>query len=215
MSKKGWVGGALAKGGVAGVASYVTTTYIIPLGAPIVTAAIGYADGWPWLIIWLGALAAFSFVSTGLLRFSEWRYRQQVKDKLNLNVVRVGRKLNNQGCAESVTLGFQLYNNALFPVEFELQSLHSMIDDKYPPNKDYALRQFVMPSGGLGWFDDFAIELPDAPRERTIEGMIEFVVHYGRLGYMKHELRKKFQVFLGFDANGDVKGANWNEVRMC
>lgn len=204
----------MAAGGVKAIAFYVTTTYIIPLGVPIVTVAIGYASGMPWFYIWLGALAAFAFVSTSLLRFSEWRYRQEVKEKLGFNIVRLRKKLNNLGCVESLGLGFQLRNNALFPVEFELQFLHTEIDKKFPPKKEYPTKQVIIPAGGIGWFDDHSIELSDPPRDRSVEGRIQFVVRYGRIGNLKHEFEKNLQVFVGFDVKGDAKVANWNELRI-
>jgi hypothetical protein len=119
MSDKGWVGRALAAGGVRAVAFYVTTTYIIPLGAPVATVAIGYASGVPWFVIWLGALAAFAFASTGLLRFTEWRFRQKVHDKLAFAGVMIGKDIRTDG----IIIGLRLHNSALLSVEYRLEKI--------------------------------------------------------------------------------------------
>jgi hypothetical protein len=74
---------SLFKGAVAGISSHVTTTYIIPLGITGVTIVFARTSGLSWFFVWMSGLAAFAFISTGLLRFSEWRFRQQVRDKLN------------------------------------------------------------------------------------------------------------------------------------
>ena len=147
------------------------------------------------------------------MRFDEWRLRQTVNNKLNFQHVRLGKKLEKAGHINSLCLGFQLHNSAVFPIEYELQWLQTGVDGKFPPKKPYAVTLYTVPPGGRSWFDDFFINMPDPPKSRPVEGNIEFTVQYGRPGRLKCILNKKLQVFIGFDEQGDVKSTNWIESK--
>lgn len=209
MSDKGWVGRALAAGGVRAAAFYVTTTYIIPLGAPIVTVVIGYASGVPWFGIWLGALAAFAFVSTGLLRFTEWRFRQKVHDKLAFAAVMVGKDISSGG----ITIGLRLHNSALFPIEFSLEQLLTRLGDKVPSKTTYDSPGTIsIPAKGVGWFWDNAIKVDNPPKPGTIEGHMEYKLVYGRSGRLRYKLSGKKQIIIAFNEQGLPGDATWHEA---
>lgn len=186
------------------------------LWPPLATGAgvvIGRLEQVPWFYVFIGATVIFAAVSSGLLRFSEWRFRQNVKDKLNFQFVRFGKHLTSSGTVDKIYLGFRLINSAIFPIEFEIKSLTTDVMGKFPPKKSYALNTITIPARGYGWFDDHFIEIDDPPVDQSVEGNIEFSVRYGRAGRLNYDLHKKLQVFIGFDKKGDMKGTNWIEAQ--
>lgn len=203
---------AFVSGAFQAIVFHITKTFVLPIGMPTVTVLLGRLEGFPWFYVWIGFLASLALVFHWLVKLDEWLYRIKVKDKITFDKVRIGKKLNNLGCVEWLKLGFQFHNSALFPIEVELQSLHTMLDEKYPPNKERLLKKVITPAGRSSFFDDFAIVPFEPPRDRSVEGKIEFVVRYGRLGHSKHELSKKLQIFVAFDLKGDAKVVSHNEV---
>ncbi len=59
--------------------------YILPIAAPIGVGVMGWLQDIPWFYLCVGVGLLFAAVSTGLLRFDEWRYRNRVADKLTFN----------------------------------------------------------------------------------------------------------------------------------
>ena len=204
---------AIRREGLRGIAIEAIRSWLWPPLAAGIAALIGLRGGIPWFYLFVGVTVAFAAVASGLLRFSEWRLRQAVNNKLNFESVRLGKKLDKDGHIKFLRLGFQLHNSAVFPIEFEIQSLQTEVDGKFPPKKPYAMTGVTIPPGGHGWFDDISIDMPDPPKNKSVEGKIEFTVQYGRPGRLKCILNKKLQVFVGFDEQGDAKVANWNESK--
>ncbi len=203
-----WFKKEAAKGSVHGVVSYAVATYILPLGAPVVTVAIGYASGLPWFWIWLGALAAFAFISTGLLRFDEWLVRRRVEGKLSLSTPGM-MPFQKQGYA----IGVQMYNNAEFPIEVELIELRTQINHKLPSKKRVGNNLLIVNSKNYAWFYDNPIEL-EAPKPGTIEGTLEAKLRYGLVGSKrKYALEEKKQITARFDEEGNWAGnALWTDI---
>jgi hypothetical protein len=194
----GWVK-TLAKGAVAGISSYVTTTYIIPLGITVVTIVFARVSGLPWFLVWMSGLAAFAFISTGLLRFSEWRFRQQVRDKLAFESVILGNDIRTGG----LCIGFQLRNSATFPIEYKRTKLITRLGDKVPSKTTYeGPDTIVVPAAGTNKFADNAITVEKVPAPGTLEGYIEYELLYGRSGRLRYPLVGKKHVIFGFDSRG-------------
>lgn len=169
------------------VVFYIATTYILPLGVPVVTAIIGYGSGLSWFWIWLGALAAFAFISTGLLRFAELLERRRTKDKLTFSEIRVGRNIRGSGMFIGVTLNSQ----ADIPMEVRVKEVKTQLGDKVPVVKDFALTRFGVPARSIFFFNDHIINIDETPKPGTIEGFAEFHFEYGRHGKLSHALNSK------------------------
>jgi hypothetical protein len=178
------------------------------MAAPIVTVAIGYASGIPWFWIWLGALAAFAFISNGLLRFAEWRYSRQVQDKFLFHRVNMGRSIHGDG----IVIGVEFYNKATFPIEFEIDQIRTRLGDKVPrQNKSRKPSKYVIPPDGVAWYYDYPIQI-DPPSPGTVEGFLEYEIHYGRPSALSYNLVGKKQVIASFNDNGILTGAVWNDA---
>ena len=162
-----WLKKRLAGGTVQGVTSHIVATYILPLGAPVVTVVIGYISDLPWFWIWLGALAAFAFISHGLLRFDEWRDRRRIDGKLAFQSIVFGRNIRGRG----LILGLRFNNLAAFSLEFEVTEVRTRLGDTVPALEHEATKHTV-PATGIGWYNDNPIELDNPPHPGTIEGFI-------------------------------------------
>ena len=207
QNSTGLLGRALAIGSKA-TAHYVTVTYIIPIGAPIVTIALGYFSGLPWFWIWLGALAAFAFIFNGLLRFDEWTLGRRVEDKLSFSSVIVGRSIKGDG----ITIGVRIHSAATFPIEFHVAEMRTRLADKVPQKMYQNGQKHIVPPNGIGWHHDNVIQITDPPRPGTIEGYIEFEIEYGRPGSLKYNLIGKKQVVASFNDDGLFTHSAWNDA---
>lgn len=202
----------LGKEAIREIGAEAIRVWLWPPLAAGATAFIGYWQGIPLFYIVVGVAVVFAAFASGLLRFDEWRFRQRVQDKLNFEAGRVGHKSNESGATSAICLGFQLHNAATFPIEFDVQSLHTKLGANFPPNKPYVKTNFSIPPHGSGWFDDHMIEIRDSPKDNVVEGSIEFVINYGRTGRLKYTLAKHLQVFVGFNNRGAFTDANWMEI---
>lgn len=84
---------ALASGAIRAIAFHVTTTYLLPIGAPLIAGYLGYVQGLPWMYIWVGALLAFAAAAHGAVQFDQWLQRRRVADKLSFAHVRLVRDI--------------------------------------------------------------------------------------------------------------------------
>ena len=143
-------------------------------------AVIGYIQGVPWFYLYVGVAFLFAAISTGLVRFDEWLYRNKVEDKLVFRNIRVGKGDDASGRIFA-RLGVIMENEANFPVNLEIQDFNTSIGGFYPPKKDYGRRKFRIRGGGGWWYDDYDIELP-AQSNSVLEGHIQCIFRYGKNG---------------------------------
>jgi hypothetical protein len=188
-----------------------TIAWLWALSAGATAAVIGVLQHVPLFYLFVGTVVVFSAAATGLLRFDEWRSRLRVEHKLGFAGVRVLKTLSD-GVVKTICIGFTLESKADFPIEFEVVSLYTDVENRCPPKKPYQMARFTVPPSGMAWFDDFAIALDNAPRSVTVEATLRFAVRYGWVGRLRYELKKSHKVFIGFDDHGDAASANWIEV---
>jgi predicted branched-subunit amino acid permease len=77
--KRKLIGRSAASGFIKAIAYHVTITYLLPIGAPVVTGAVGYLQGFPWMYVFVASALTFGGTATGLVRFDEWLFRRSVK----------------------------------------------------------------------------------------------------------------------------------------
>src|SRR5690348_5800419 len=86
-------GKSVAKEAALGVVKAFTyhaiTVWVIPTGLVAITAYLGYLQGLPWMYIAVGTGLMFAAVTTGLVRFDEWRDRRRTEGKLRFSGLRV------------------------------------------------------------------------------------------------------------------------------
>ena len=81
------------------------STWVLPIVVTLGGIVIGVIKQVPLFYLYVGAVVLFAALSTGLLRFSEWRYSNRVSDKLVLDGVRVIPKMDETGCTIGIHLG--------------------------------------------------------------------------------------------------------------
>jgi hypothetical protein len=204
----GWIGRALAAGSIQAVAGHITATYFIPIGAALMTGYAGYIQGLPWMYIMIGAGLMFAAITTGLVKFDEWRDRRRVEGKLAFVSVRAGRNIRGPG----VFLGILLTNNAKMAISLKIHDVRTRIGDQVPAASGFTKTEFVMQPGNSLFFDDHIINITAPPRSSTLEGFAEFNIEYGRLGMMTHDLCIKKQVILAFNSEGLLEHASWGDA---
>ena len=103
----------------------------------------------------------FAAVTTGLLKFSEWKFRVTAKDKLTFSDVRIKKRLSDEGVTCGIQIGFEIYNAALFPITFVVKDVQTRFADMYPPKREYEKDNTTISANGFGWFEDHEISLGD------------------------------------------------------
>ncbi len=82
--------------------------------APAITAVgvmIGLLQELTLFYLYIAAVFLFAAASTGLLRFSEWRYRNSVANKLAFHSVNIGKGVNKKGEVIAIRLAYPVYTH--------------------------------------------------------------------------------------------------------
>ena len=192
-------------GWVAGEALRIWPAPVFGTGAAVV---IGWLQELPLFYIYLGAVVSFAAISTGMLQFSQWRYRNRVEDKLVFSTMRFSRRILEDDKVKNLRFGIVLSNKALFPIQYEVRKMLTSVGDDRPPKKEYKKNIYTIPIDGTGYFDDF-----DIPINRTIdaseEGLIEYEIAYGRPGRLKCTIKGKKRIFFAVSDQGKIEAINW------
>ena len=152
----------------------------------------------------------FAAATTGVLRFSEWRFRVTTKDKLSFQNIRIARILSEQGQVTGVRLGLQVHNQALYPIEFERIEMQTSLNGLYPNKIPYQNNVAVIPPNGWGFFDDHGIDLGQTDRAGKIfEGSLYARLVYGRPNKLDREMEIKKKIFVKFSVQGDIEVCEW------
>ena len=93
-------------------------TWIWPIAVTAAGVMIGWAQHIQLFYLYVAAVFLFSVSSMGLLRFSEWRYRNRVVDKLNFHSVRTDRIIDKDGVVKALRIGAALNNKAGPPLGY-------------------------------------------------------------------------------------------------
>ncbi len=155
--------------------------WVLPSLSVPVAVVIGWLSSAPWFLVYLGALFAFAMTATGLLRFSEWRFKVTAHHKLSFSKILLQKVVSDEGQMHSIKFGFYLYNAASFPIEYIIQEIRTDLDGEYSPNKEHEKDAYVIPAFAFGWFYNHAIPLRlDHPTGKFVEGGLHAKLKYGR-----------------------------------
>lgn len=184
------------------IAEEFVQTWLIPVVLTIGVALIGWVQNDISLFYFsIGVIFSFAAITTGLLRFSEWKFRVTAKDKLLFTTVRARKMLHQSELSDfAISLGFQLRNIATFPIEMSVHDVKTELSDIYAENRPYLTDSSIVAPGNDVWFDDHKIELKGNQWEGTISARIE----YGRPGNLNQEITLNKKVFVIIDYNGVV-----------
>lgn len=180
---------------------------------PVVAAAaaimIGAAQDIPWLYVYLAAIIAFAGLSTGLLRFDEWRDQRRVVGKLGFLGVRTGSNIEGT----EYNLGITVTSMASFDIQYEIVKFETRLRDRVPLELTQLPQKFTVPPRGIGWFSGSLIRLDDIKPNTAEIGFVDYEIFYGRPGRLRYKPSGKKRVILPFDADrnprsgGDVTDA--------
>lgn len=199
---------AVAAGAMQAVAKYITATYLIPVGAAVMTGAVGRLQGLPWMYVFLGAGLMFVLVTGALVLLDFLRERRRVAGKLTL----VGVAGSKNVVGEGYVLEIAVLNNASFPVEVDVVERRSKLGNRVPVLSSFEKSGTIIPPRHFGWFSDHAIDIGDPPMPGALTGLVEARIRYGRPGSLKHELTIRQQVTLLFNAQGILTGTGHNDA---
>ena len=98
-----------------------------------------------------------------------------------------------------------LFNAALFPIEYSIQTIQTNLSGIYPQNKPHEKKTFTIPANAFGWFYDHMIEFHNSePLKGVIEGSLDVQLKYGRSHNLKEEMEIKKKIFVKFNDQGDI-----------
>ena len=190
------------------VAGEFLQTWISPVLITLGGTVIGWSQGVQLFYLYIGAVFLFAVSSSGLLRFSEWRYRNSVTDKLTFHSVRVDKLIDNTGAVKALRLGAVLSNKALFPITYEIESVETSLDKFYPPKKPYTKNDYTIVANGSGWFVDHYISIP-MMKPGVVEGELKLQFRYGKKGNRNNMLDVNKHLFFHFGTKGEMSGIDW------
>ena len=168
--------------------------------------AIGWMQEYSLFYIYLATVFLFAATATGLLRASEWRYRNSVADKLVFDGIRVTPILNEDNIETGISLGINVRNDALFPLSFRVDNVFSRFEGDYPKKIEQIQNSITLPPQGIGYFDDNVINYSKIDFG-AYKGEIKLMLEYGKANKLDYELNIKQIVLISF--NNDGKIFNW------
>ncbi len=93
-------------------------------------------------------------------------------------------------------------STAMFPIQFRVAKLNTQFREFYPPKKEYEVTEITVPPHGIGWFDDYPIEI-QGQSDGVFEGQIECRLEYGKPGRLNNVLDINKKVFFQFNDKGE------------
>ena len=151
-----------------------------------------------WLIV--GTTLTFAGTFAGLVSFRIYRFQNDPRHKFKFMCPAVRRPTN------SVQIGFDLCNDAIFPISVEIVELTTTCAMRTtPPDRNLRNREFVLAPGERTFYYDAAIDIQGVT-DLAMESTLEVTMKYGHQGNPSIEMKKSFNVHIPFDAN---LGINW------
>ena len=80
------------------------------------------------------------------------------KDKISFSKLQLGKQITDQGFVSGIKVGFVLFNAALFPIEYSIQTIQTNLSGIYPQGKPHEKMAFTISANAFGWFYDHIIE---------------------------------------------------------
>ena len=149
-------------------------------------------------------------IATGLAGYvsvRRWMFEMSPKGKLSFDKVLIKQEFSiaDDKSHLVINIGFQVRNEAMFPIEFEIEEMSTSSMGIYPPSKGYLKKNFVVPVRGVGFFHDHEIDLSNTQvQNRVLQGIMKVRLKYGRLGKLTEELVISKQISINFHKNSNV-----------
>lgn len=175
-------------------------------GAPIVTGALAYANGYPSAVIFMMALGAFAIIAVALNNYAQWRERQSAAAKVDFVAPVIGINAPD-GKLRGFKLGVALRSTALFPMETRIDELETQIANRVP-TEAFHVRTAPISRGTGTQYSNALIDLSDVDRAgKLLYGRISARVSYGRPGSLRHSIERQYYLAMKFDKDGNFENA--------
>jgi hypothetical protein len=188
-------------------------SWIWPLVVPALTAILGYMQGLPLMYIFLGTVAAFAFVTHGLVKITEWRFIRTPEHKLDFiepNVGAVYDKTDERKITD-IYLGIKLNSGAAFPMNVEVDKFKSKFNNIVPAVPGPKIRKLTVGISGSCFFNDGLIDIRGIDlKDKEIRSSVSFTVKYGIPGNVIYTYSRSIDVIWAFDKNGYYKSHVWS-----
>lgn len=189
---------------------------------PAIVSGAGIVIGWlqEYDIFILYNATIFLIVMSifGLERFTNWQDKNRVQHKLVFNRGRIHLHFDNEtNKVLSISLGIEFINNAIFPIEFNVDSIRTKLTDTatnsvyYALNREYEKRNVEVMPRGLGWFFDHSIDLTSLV-EANLIAELDAEVSYYRAGGEINSMTLKKRTFVFVGKHGMSGGLDWYDV---
>ena len=170
---------------------------------------IGWLEDLSVFYLYVAAVGLFAFAANGMLRFSEWRYRNRAADKLVFSKLRVVPTSLDRNKMDSIRFGIYLSNKSDFPIQYEVINFATSFGGTYSDKKPYKKTIYKISPHCDGWFDDYNIEIKK-DLDGTEQGTVKYDLKYGKLGgRLNCDLKQEKRVFFGFDENLKINAIEW------
>ena len=187
--------------------------HVVQWAIPPAIGVMGWLQNVPWFYVTVGVILSGAGIMTWFVQLDEWRSRNRVEHKLVFGNMRI-HLTKAQNRVAAVRFGFVVVNRASFPIKFRIDSINTSVKFKnideleYPPNKPYQKDVFTVSPGGIGYFDDYDIIVPDNSDGGSI-AEFHCEVSYGKSGRFDYKLEINKNTFIEFNGPKISGGEHW------
>ena len=180
---------------------------------PPAVALMGWLQNVPWFYVVVGVILSGAGIMTWLVQLDEWRSRKRVEHKLVIGNMRIHLTQANNIVA-AIRFGFSLHNTAIFPIKFRIDEMQTKLTDQansqsiYPQKIPYLNNVITIAPGGIGWFDDHNIGLPQDFKGNAI-AELQCKLSYGKADRFDHEIDMSKRTFINFVGAEISGGQHW------
>ncbi len=192
------------------------TGFAIPLSYGLVSGLLGYISHQNWMEIMFFSSGGAMFILAIMFLYILYTERKNPENKLKfigpqIKMDLVKAKTNTARRIERIQVGFQMRNDAFFPIYFYVASAETSLEDKSPPRGKFPRGPAVIGPSGLLTITDDAIEL-DGRLCGNISGEENIVIKYGNGGKERYELVVKGILTVAMLPSGAVTSIQLGQV---
>lgn len=174
-----------------------------------VTIVTSFLEHIPASTVILLIALVFWAVAAGINSFDQLVSRRTAQSKISFGNALMNLNIDAQTQkAKGAQFGFEITNNADFPVEYEVDEISSSIAGRINPNPVHTNRGTVLEprSASVHW--DAQIPFDDTMLGKQIEGLLEIKIRYGRPGRLTYSNSRAVQLIAFIGDQGKLS-FNW------
>jgi len=184
--------------------------------APFVLAALTMLANWiqptvplPWLIA--AAALVFMSVTNAILNMKQMSYQDNPEGKLMIAGPIIG-KYYERGKLSGIKYGLTYTNQGWFPIQFKITPKQVSLGSNINPKPIREITGGIAQIGSTGVFWEAVVPVSRDMKNETIEGHLDVDISYGKVGKLRHTLRKKFIIHVSFQPSGEISNYEASEI---